>query len=177
MTTQTPASPAALPTTPAGGPAAGSADQPVPARGTRTTLRRPAPAFWAAMLTLDEASTDGVDPRLAELVRLRASQINGCSYCIDQHSGDARDKGEPEHRLHALTAWRETPFFTPRERAALALTEAMTRVEQGVPDGVWDAAAEVFAPDELGPLVGLIVTINAWNRIGVGTRMAPPARD
>jgi len=154
-----------------------ASDPTVPARPPRMALRRTAPAFYAAMLALDEASTDGVDPHLAELVRMRASQLNGCAYCLDAHSGDARAKGEAEHRLYALPAWRETPYFTARERAALALTESVTRLDGGVPDEVYDAAAAVFAPDELGPLLGLIVTINAWNRIGVGTRLSASVRD
>jgi AhpD family alkylhydroperoxidase len=114
------------------------------------------------------------DPALRELVRLRASQLNGCTYCIDLHAHDARAGGEDERRLWALSAWRETPFFSERERAALALTEAMTLLpERGVPDDVYAAAAEHFDEHELGQLMFAIVVINAWNRVGVGTRMAP----
>jgi AhpD family alkylhydroperoxidase len=169
MTTDTTVQTDAHPTVPA--------EPRVPARGPRMVLRRTAPAFYEAMLALDDASAEGVDPHLAELVRIRASQLNGCAYCLDQHSADAREKGEREHRLYALSAWRETPYFSARERAALALTEAITLVPGGVSDEVYDAAAGQFAADELGPLIGLIVTINAWNRIGVGTRLSPPARD
>lgn len=152
-------------------------DRPVPANPPRMAIRRTAPGFYSAMLALDEASAAGVDPHLAELVRVRASQLNGCAYCVDAHTTDARDKGEREHRLYALAAWRGTPYFTARERAALALTEAMTQLESGVPDEVYDAAAEVFTPDELGALIGLVVTINAWNQIGVTTRLSAAARD
>jgi AhpD family alkylhydroperoxidase len=169
MTTDTTARTAAQPTA--------APEERVPARGPRMILRRTAPAFYEAMLALDEASAEGVDPHLAELVRMRASQLNGCGYCLDQHSLDAREKGEREHRLYALSAWRETPYFTARERAALALTEAMTLLPGGVSDEVYDAAAGQFAADELGSLIGLIVTINAWNRIGVGTRLSPPVHD
>jgi AhpD family alkylhydroperoxidase len=140
-------------------------------------LGKTVPAFYRAMNALDEASDDAVDPMLAELIRVRASQLNGCAYCVDTHNRDARTKGEPEHRLYALAAWRETPFFTVRERAALALTEAVTLLAgRGVPDEVWDQAAEVFSPTELGGIVALIVTINAWNAIGVTTRMSPAPR-
>jgi AhpD family alkylhydroperoxidase len=112
-----------------------------------------------------------VDPALRELVRLRASQLNGCAYCVEMHAKDARARGERDERLDALAVWRETPFFTDAERAALDLTEAMTRcAETHVPDGVWQAAARLFEPAELAAIVALIVTINAWNLIGVSTR-------
>ena len=95
---------------------------------------------------------------------------------IDSHSRDARRGGESERRIWALTAWRDAPFFSDRERAALALTEAMTRLpENGVPDDVYDEAARYFPEQELGNLIGAIIAINAWNRVGVGTAMAPPA--
>jgi AhpD family alkylhydroperoxidase len=154
-------------------------DQPtlVPAHPQRMALGKTAPAFYRAMNALDEASDDAVDPMLAELIRVRASQLNGCAYCVDTHNRDARTKGEREHRLYALAAWRETPFFTVQERAALALTEAVTLLAgPGVPDEVWDEAAEVFSATELGGIVALIVTINAWNAIGVTTRMSPAPR-
>ena len=138
-----------------------------------------AAGFSRAMAQLDRAATkelDAVDfdPKLRELVRIRASQLNGCAYCIDMHTKDARAIGETEQRLYALNAWRETPFFSERERAALALTEAMTLLPQGgVPDDVYAAAAEQFDEHELGQLMFAIIAINAWNRVGVGTRMAP----
>src|SRR5450830_1527541 len=108
---------------------------------------------------------------LLELVRLRVSQINGCAFCLDMHTADARKGGETEQRLYALSAWRETPFFTPRERAALALAESITLVsETHVPDDVMEEAGEWFKPDELAKLVFVIVTINVWNRLAVTGR-------
>ena len=140
----------------------------------RRSLSSTAPAVYRAVDALDQ-SVD-LEPALKELVRIRASQINGCSYCIDSHSTDARRAGESERRIWALTAWCETPFFSERERAALALTEALTRLpENGVPDDVYDQAARVFSAAELGNLIGAIIAINAWNRVGVGTALAPPA--
>jgi len=142
-----------------------------------------APSFSAAMSRLDGAATKeldrvGFDARLRELVRLRASQLNGCAYCVNMHSGDARAAGETETRLALLPVWRETALFDERERAALALTEAITLVaETHVPEAVWQSAAERFSPDELGALVSLIVTINAWNAIGVSTRAWPVAEE
>jgi AhpD family alkylhydroperoxidase len=138
-----------------------------------------APSFSAAMARLDGAATKeldrvGFDPRLRELVRLRASQLNGCAYCVNMHSADARAAGESDQRLALLPVWRETALFSERERAALALTESVTLCAQThVPDADWEEATARFSPDELGALVGLIVTINAWNAIGVTTRAWP----
>jgi AhpD family alkylhydroperoxidase len=115
------------------------------------------------------------DPALRELVRLRASQLNGCAWCVDQHSRDARAGGEDERRIWTLAVWRETPFFDESERAALALTEAMTLLPAGgVPDEVYAEAALHFSEQELGHLMGAIIAINAWNRVGVATGMQPP---
>src|SRR2546423_3556428 len=117
----------------------------------------------------------GVRPPAARAVRIRASQLNGCAYCIDMHTKDARAVGETEQRIYALPAWRETPFFTGRERAALAFTEAVTLMAgDHVPDAAYDAVAGEFSPDEGAALVGLIVVINAWNAIGVSTRTWVP---
>jgi AhpD family alkylhydroperoxidase len=141
-----------------------------------------APAFSKAMAHLDNAATKELDRvdfdhRLRELVRIRASQINGCAYCIDMHTKDARAIGETEQRLYALPAWRETPYFTDRERAALRFTEAVTLMARDhVPPAEYDAAAGHFTDEELAALVSLIVTINAWNAIGVSTRAWVPAR-
>ena len=135
-----------------------------------------APAFSRALSHLDNAATKELDAvdfdhRLRDLVRVRASQLNGCAYCIDMHTKDARAAGESEQRIYALPAWRETPFFTARERAALALTESVTLMPQThVPEADFAAAAEQFTPDELAALVSLIVMINAWNAVGVTTR-------
>jgi AhpD family alkylhydroperoxidase len=139
-----------------------------------------APGFARSMAHLDAAATKELDKvdfevRLRELVRIRASQLNGCAYCIDMHTKDARAVGETEQRIYALSAWRETPFFTSRERAALALTESITLMPQThVPDADFKPAAEAFSPSELGALISLIVTINAWNAIGVSTHAWVP---
>jgi AhpD family alkylhydroperoxidase len=136
--------------------------------------------FAKAMAHLDNAATReldrvDLDHRLRELVRIRASQLNGCAYCIDMHTKDARAVGETEQRIYALPAWRETPFFTGRERAALAFTEAVTLMaDTHVPAAAYDAVAEHFSPDEIAALVSLIVVINAWNAIGVSTRAWVP---
>ena len=139
-----------------------------------------APAFSQAMVHLDRAATKELDrvnfdPLLRELVRLRASQINGCAYCIDMHTKDARAKGETEQRLYTLSAWRETPFFNSRERAALAFTEAVTLLAvDHVPSEKYEEVASEFTPDEIGALLSLIITINAWNAIGVSTHTWEP---
>jgi AhpD family alkylhydroperoxidase len=139
-----------------------------------------AATFARAMASLDKAATKeldrvGFDHKLRELVRARASQINGCAYCIDMHTKDARALGETEQRLYALPAWQETPYFTARERAALAFTEAVTLVANDhVPAGAYEAVAEHFTPDEVAALLSLIVTINAWNAISVSTRAWVP---
>jgi AhpD family alkylhydroperoxidase len=133
------------------------------------------PRFSSAMARLDAVAGEGLDPRLRELVRLHASTINGCAYCVDMHSKDARAAGETEQRLYSLGAWRETPWFTPAERAALALTEAVTLLHDGhVPRAVFDEAARHFEPETLAQLIAQLVTINAWNRIGVTTRCWEP---
>jgi AhpD family alkylhydroperoxidase len=139
-----------------------------------------AATFSRAMSHLDHAATKELDrvefdPRLRELVRVRASQINGCAYCIDMHTKDARAIGETEQRLYALPAFRDTPFFTEKERAALAFTEAVTLLATGhVPDQAYEAVAAHFTPDEIAALISLIVAINAWNAIGVSTHAWVP---
>jgi len=138
----------------------------------RLSARRLAPDPYQAMVAFDN-SID-FDPRLRELVKIRASQLNGCAYCLDMHTRDARDAAEDERRLATLAGWHESPFFTPRERAALALTDAVTRLgDHGVSDAVWAEAAEHFDEAELAQLLWAIVAINAWNRIGVTTRLVP----
>jgi AhpD family alkylhydroperoxidase len=140
----------------------------------RISLGKAAPAVYEAIDALD-ASVE-FDQALRELIRVRASQINGCTYCIDYHATDARGGGESERRVWALTAWRHTPFFSERERAALALTEALTDLPtNGVPDEVYAEAARQFGDAELGNLIGAIISINAWNQVGVGTALRPPA--
>jgi AhpD family alkylhydroperoxidase len=145
----------------------------------RVALKKVTPQVSAAMGGLHVAAVTaareaGIEPELLELVRIRASQINGCAFCIDMHTKDARAAGESEQRIYALNAWAETPFFTDRERAALALTEAVTLVHDGrVPDDVYQAAAEVFTDAELAALIWAAVVINAYNRIAISTRMVP----
>jgi len=126
--------------------------------------------------------SSGLESSLIELVKMRASQINGCAYCLDMHSKDARAAGETEQRLYALSAWRETSFYTEREQAALALTEAVTLIASThVPQSVVDEAAAHFSPDELTWLLYAIIEINAWNRLAITTgtepgTYQPPAR-
>jgi AhpD family alkylhydroperoxidase len=115
----------------------------------------------------------GLEKGLRELVKIRASQINGCAYCIDMHTKDARAEGESEQRIYALNAWREAPFYTDRERAALAWTEAVTRVSEGVPDPVFAEASAQFTDKELVDLTWAVVAINAWNRVAISFRAVP----
>jgi len=138
----------------------------------RIRIGKVEPAGYKAIVGLHEHVEAAVDQHLNDLVKLRASQINGCAYYIDEHWREAREHGEPERRLYQLDAWRETPFYSDRERAVLALTEAVTLVREGhVPDDVYEEASRHFSPQELANLILAIVTINAWNRIGISTRM------
>ena len=153
------------------------AGEPVP---VRLDFDAEAGGFARTMAQLDKAATkelDSVDfdQRLRELARIRASQLNGCAYCIDMHTKDARAIGESEQRLYALPAWRETPYFSERERSALAFTEAVTLVaDDHVPTEAYDAVAERFSDAEVAALVSLIVTVNAWNALSVSTRAWAP---
>jgi AhpD family alkylhydroperoxidase len=143
--------------------------------GQRLDVETVAPRTYAAMVRLsNEPTTYGLEPLLLELVRTRASQLNGCAYCLDMHTKDARAIGEDDQRLHVLPAWREADWYSERERAALALTESVTRLpDGGVPDDVYAAAAAVFTEHELTGLLWAIVAINSWNRIAITTRMEP----
>ena len=126
-----------------------------------------------AMFSLSSETAARVEPRLFELIKIRASQINGCAYCIDMHTKDARQAGETEQRIYALNAWRETPFFTDRERAALEWTEAVTRVgDSHVPDDVYERVAAQFDEAELVALTFGVIVINSWNRLSISFR--PP---
>ena len=127
------------------------------------------------MLALEKyIASCGLEHKFVHLLKLRASQINGCAYCIDMHSIDARAAGETEQRLYALDAWRETPFFTDRERAGLAWIEAITLVSQThVPDAVYDEATTHFSQKEICDLTFIASTINAWNRLAIASRTAP----
>ncbi len=134
------------------------------------------PNGYAATIGLEKyLQTASIDQKLKELIKIRASQINGCAFCIDKHTKDARKMGETEQRIYALNAWRETPFFTPEERAVLALTEGVTLITEGhVPDEVYSEVRRYFDETQTAELIMAIVTINAWNRIAISTRKMPP---
>jgi AhpD family alkylhydroperoxidase len=138
----------------------------------RLDYTKAAPEGFRAMLGLERfLHSSGLEHSLLHLMKMRASQINGCAYCIDMHSKDARANGETEQRLYGLDAWREAPYYTDRERAALALTEAVTKVTEGhVPDAVYIQAKAHFSEAELAALVIAIATINAWNRLAITFR-------
>jgi AhpD family alkylhydroperoxidase len=135
------------------------------------------PGVLHAMFGLEKQVSKGrLDSRLLDLVRMRASQINGCAYCLDMHSKDARAAGETEQRLYGLNAWRESPYYSERERAALEWTEALTLVsETHVPDDVYERVREQFSEDELAHLSLAVVAINGWNRLNIAART--PAGD
>lgn len=137
--------------------------------------RKAAPDGVTAMAGLEAyVRKCGLDENLLDLVRTRASQINGCAYCIDMHTKDARARGETEQRLYALPAWREAPFYTERERAALAWTEALTRISaEGVPERDYTLARQQFTEKELVDLSLAVIAINGWNRLAIPFRTVP----
>jgi AhpD family alkylhydroperoxidase len=141
----------------------------------RLNFYKASPSAIKALLVLEEnIGKSGLEKSLIELVRLRASQINGCAYCVDLHADDARKAGESERRLAAVCVWHETPFFNARERAALAWTEAVTLVAQTqVPDEVWALVFGCFNETEIVDLTLLINAINSWNRLAISFRKAP----
>lgn len=141
----------------------------------RIDLTKISPAAYKAMAGLEGfVKESGLERSLLELVRMRASQINGCAYCLDMHSKDARAAGETEQRLYELNAWRETPFYSERERAALAWTEALTLVHQThAPDDVYEEVRKRFTEEEVVSLTAAIVSINSWNRLAIGFRAVP----
>ncbi|WP_042265279.1 carboxymuconolactone decarboxylase family protein [Paraburkholderia heleia] len=141
----------------------------------RLDFYKASPEGTKAMIALEErASRSSIEKPLAELVRLRASQINGCAYCVDMHTTDARKGGETDRRLATVSVWRETPFFTERERAALEWTESVTLLAQThVPDEVWERVKPHFSDQEIADLTLLIIAINGWNRIAVTFRKLP----
>jgi AhpD family alkylhydroperoxidase len=114
-----------------------------------------------------------IEPALQELIKMRVSQINGCAYCLDMHSQDARAAGETEQRLYALNAWRETPFYSDRERAALAWAEHVTRISDGISDELYQATRQQFSEQEIADLTWATVAINSWNRIAISFRAVP----
>ncbi|MFI6848362.1 carboxymuconolactone decarboxylase family protein [Kitasatospora sp. NPDC050467] len=134
-----------------------------------------APKAFKALIGFDAAAREGLDPALVELVQIRASQLNGCAYCLHLHTSDARKAGESEERLHMVAVWKDAGhFFTAQERATLALTEAVTLIGQGgVPDDVYALAAAHFTEEELARLLAMILTINTWNRIALSTAKVP----
>ncbi|MEJ2708937.1 MAG: carboxymuconolactone decarboxylase family protein [Anaerolineales bacterium] len=148
----------------------------------RLDYQKAAPGGVRALLEMEHyLATCGLEQDLMDLVKLRASQINGCAYCIDMHSKDLRAQGESEQRLYELDAWQETPFYTERERAALLWAEAVTRVaDTHVPDAVYEQVRQQFTESELVNLTFIIATINVWNRILISSRREPgsyrPAR-
>ncbi|MBK3579430.1 carboxymuconolactone decarboxylase family protein [Streptomyces sp. MBT65] len=146
-----------------------------PEHSPRLDWARHAPEVYKAMVRLDAAARQGLDPTLLELVKIRASQLNHCAFCLDMHTKDALAAGESVERIIQLGAWEESRhFYTEKELAAIELTEAVTVVTDGfVPDEVYERAAEQFEEAELAQLIAAITVINAWNRFGVSTRMVP----
>lgn len=141
----------------------------------RLSYAKAAPGAYQAMASLENyiRQASGLEHSLLELVRTRASQINGCGFCIDMHTKEARAAGETEQRLYCLNAWRETPFYTDRERAALEWTEAITLIGEGhAPDDVYTRTRAEFSDEEMVNLTLAIVTINGWNRLAIGFRSA-----
>jgi AhpD family alkylhydroperoxidase len=141
----------------------------------RTNLLQTQPDAYKAMSALEAyvVSTE-IAPIHKELIKLRASQINGCAYCLDMHSRDARKLGETEQRIYTLNAWRDTPFFDEKERAILALTEQVTMISQGgVSDEVYNKAVEVLGDKYVNQVIMAAITINAWNRIAISTHLQP----
>jgi AhpD family alkylhydroperoxidase len=132
------------------------------------------PEAYQAMAGLQRVVNEStLPPRLIHLIEIRASQMNGCAYCLDMHTKDSRALGESEQRIYGLSAWRESPFYNREERAALAWTEVLTHVAGGVPDGVYEEMRACFSPEEVVALTATVVTINAWNRWMIGMRIEP----
>jgi AhpD family alkylhydroperoxidase len=140
----------------------------------RMDYMRASPDVFKAMLAVETQIRTGVDPTLVHLLKVRASQINGCAYCLDMHWKDARAAGETEERLYSLTTWRESPLYTDRERAVLAWTESLTLISQThAPDADYERVRTVFNDRELADLTWAIAAINAWNRIAISFRVTP----
>lgn len=148
----------------------------------RLEIDTAAPRFMRSLADLDAAATAELDAAdiargVRELIRLRASQLNGCAYCVDTHSKDAAAAGEPFGRIAAVAVWRESPYFTRSERAMLELTEAITIASGGISDQAWGKATAALSPTQIGAVIALIVTINAWNAVGASTHAWTPALD
>lgn len=143
----------------------------------RIKINEVLPAGYRAILALEKyIESTSLTPIHKELIKIRASQINGCAFCIDMHTLDARKAGETEQRIYALSAWRDTPFFDEKERALLALTEEITLISNHVSDETYKNAAGVFEEAYLAEIIMAIITINAWNRIGITTELSPALR-
>ncbi|TGK06578.1 carboxymuconolactone decarboxylase family protein [Leptospira semungkisensis] len=144
---------------------------------TRFNYAKVYPQVLEKMLEMENfAKSTGIEPKLYELIKIRASQINGCAFCLNMHTVDSRALGEEERRIYLLDAWRETTYYTEKEKAALELTEYVTKIsEAGVPDEVYDRVRKQFDEKETIGLVIVINTINSWNRIAISTKMMPPA--
>ncbi|KKD03577.1 carboxymuconolactone decarboxylase family protein [Streptomyces sp. WM6386] len=142
------------------------------AAAPRLNFAKSAPKVFRALIGFDAAARAGLDPALVELIQIRASHLNHCAYCLHMHTNDARKAGESEDRLHMVSVWREARhFFTEKEQAALALTEAVTLVaDGGIPDEVYAQAAARFEEEELAQVLGLIFAINTWNRVALATK-------
>lgn len=142
---------------------------------TRFLMGKVYPKAYQAVVNLnDVVSNSSIDKSLQELIKIRASQINGCAYCIDLHTKDARKKGETEQRIYALSAWKESNFFTEKEKSVLALTEAITLInKEQVPDDIYNEVEKHFNEEEIAQLIMSIITINAFNRIAISTKVLP----
>ncbi|MBS1661728.1 MAG: carboxymuconolactone decarboxylase family protein [Bacteroidetes bacterium] len=141
---------------------------------TRIKIPNADAASYRAMIAMDKfIESTRLTQTHKDLIKIRASQINGCAFCIDMHTRDARKAGETEQRIYALNAWRETPFFTPEERAILALTEEVTLIANHVSDKTYQEAAQLFDEQYLAQVIMAIININGWNRIGIATALSP----
>ncbi|GGE53663.1 alkyl hydroperoxide reductase AhpD [Pullulanibacillus camelliae] len=142
---------------------------------TRMEMQHVNPESYAAMFALEKcAASSKLPAKLKELIKIRASQINGCAFCLNMHTKDARKLGESEARIYGLNAWRESPFYTPEERAVLAFTESVTLVTKDqVPDAIYEGLQHYFSDKEISDIILCIITINAWNRIAISTRLMP----
>jgi AhpD family alkylhydroperoxidase len=139
---------------------------------SRINIQKVEPAAYQAMFGLEKyLSTSKVDPKLLELIKMRASQINGCAFCLNMHATDARKLGETEQRLYLLNAWRETTLFSKEEEAVLALTEEVTLITNHVSDETYKNAASLFNEHDLAQIIMAIATINAWNRIAITSKI------
>lgn len=144
----------------------------------RLKIYKVSPGLYDAMMTLSSTASKDINPTIGELVKIRASQMNRCAFCLDMHTHDARQNGETEQRLSLIAAWEEAgDLFTEQEQAALALTEAVTDLTHGpVSDAIYARAAAAFTERELGQVISMAVTINAWNRINAVVKAVPPRR-